>query len=119
LISIGKFETNLQICGESQMPYQKMTFLIHSHFDLKMSHFDSKNCLPDEVKIHCHRTVQNQAHMLTSNQRKRQTKRKRMSTTVVLAKEMITKMIIGVASIHLQYLVQATQAEASLRHPTR
>jgi hypothetical protein len=43
-----------------------------------------------------------------------------MSATVVLAKkETITKMIIGVASIHLQYLVQATQTEASLRHPTR
>jgi hypothetical protein len=38
---------------------------------------------------------------------------------VVLAKETITKMIIGVDSIHLQYLVQATQTEASLRHPTR
>jgi hypothetical protein len=24
-----------------------MIFLIHGHFDLKMSHFDSKNCLPD------------------------------------------------------------------------
>jgi hypothetical protein len=47
LISIGKFETNLQICGESQMPYQKMIFLIHGHFDLKISHFDSKNRLPD------------------------------------------------------------------------
>jgi hypothetical protein len=42
-----------------------------------------------------------------------------MSATVVLAKEMITKMIIGVASIDLQYLMQATQTEASLRHPTR
>jgi hypothetical protein len=47
LISIGKFETNLQICGESQMPYQKMIFLIHGHFDLKISPFDSKNRLPD------------------------------------------------------------------------
>jgi hypothetical protein len=47
LISIGKFETNLQICGKSQMPYQKMIFLIHVHLDLKISHFDSKNCLPD------------------------------------------------------------------------
>jgi hypothetical protein len=45
LISISKFETNLQI--ESQTPYQKTIFLIHGHFDLKMSHFDSKNCLPD------------------------------------------------------------------------
>jgi hypothetical protein len=47
LISIGKFETNLQIFGKSQTPYQKMIFLIHGHFDLKISHFDSKNCLPD------------------------------------------------------------------------
>jgi hypothetical protein len=31
------------------MPYQKMIFLIHSHFDLKISHFDSKNRLPDVV----------------------------------------------------------------------
>jgi hypothetical protein len=25
-----------------------MIFLIHGHFDLKMSHFDSKNHLPDD-----------------------------------------------------------------------
>jgi hypothetical protein len=29
------------------MPYQKTIFLIHSHFELKISHFDSKNRLPD------------------------------------------------------------------------
>jgi hypothetical protein len=49
LISISKFETNLQI--ESQTPYQKTIFLIHGHFDLKMSHFDSKNCLPDVLSV--------------------------------------------------------------------
>jgi hypothetical protein len=38
---------------------------------------------------------------------------------VALAKEMITNMIIGVISTRLQYLVQATQTRASLRHPTR
>jgi hypothetical protein len=46
-------------------------------------------------------------------------KKKKDEPTVVVAKETITKMIIGVASIHLQYLVQVTQTEASLRHPTR
>jgi hypothetical protein len=57
--------------------------------------------------------------MLTSNQKKYLTKEKRMSMTAVLEEETITKMIIGVASIHLQYLVQAIQTRASLRHPTR
>jgi len=33
------------------MPYQKMIFLIHSHFDLKISHFDSKNHLPDVCEM--------------------------------------------------------------------
>jgi hypothetical protein len=26
-----------------------MIFLMHSHFDLKKSHFDSRNCVPDEA----------------------------------------------------------------------
>jgi hypothetical protein len=26
-----------------------MIFLMHCHFDLKKSHFDSRNCIPDEV----------------------------------------------------------------------
>jgi hypothetical protein len=45
----------LQICGESQTPYQKTIFLIHGHFDLKISLFDSKNRLPDvEMRLLLH-----------------------------------------------------------------